>query len=377
MKLYFKIGIFIFFLGIVFLLGITVGHYEIFPYELAKNFKSIILNDLESGPDKITVYEDDLNSLITINSETDILMKRKNLTHFIWKNTLPYSSPISISENISDDRYQDLLNLKSIHKLTINMEYEVNSIAYLFLSENSNNKLIVFHQGHSGDFIVGKENINFFLNEGYSVLAFSMPLLGMNNQPIVDLDHFGKIKFNSHKHLRFLDSSNFSSIKFFVEPIGTSLNYLEENFDFDSYYMMGISGGGWTTVLFSAIDDRILQSYSVAGTFPMFMRSDPKNIGDYEQTIPELYQIANYLELYILSSYGDDRVHVQIFNKNDPCCFSGNVSGLYDYKINEKLIKLDRGNFFLYVDDTHNEHKISEYSKSLLLQHMDNSNLNN
>ena len=109
----------------------------------------------------------------------------------------------------------------------------------------------------------------------------------------------------------------------------------------------------------------------------MFMRSDPKNIGDYEQNIPELYRIANYLELYILDSYGDDRVHVQIFNKNDSCCFSGNSSGLYDHKIKEKLIKLDRGNFFLYVDDTHNEHKISEYSKSLLLQHMDNSNLNN
>ena len=99
----------------------------------------------------------------------------------------------------------------------------------------------------------------------------------------------------------------------------------------------------------------------------MFMRSDSKNIGDYEQTLPELYQIANYLELYILSSYGNDRIHVQIFNKNDPCCFSGNVSGLYDNKINEKLIKLDNGDFFLYVDDTHNKHKISENSLKIIL----------
>ena len=185
-----------------------------------------------------------------------------------------------------------------------------------------------------------------------------MPLLGMNNQPIVDIDNFGKIKFSTHKHLRFLESSGFSPVKFFVEPIGTSLNYLEENFDFDSYYMVGISGGGWTTVLFSAIDDRILQSYSVAGTFPMFMRSDPKNIGDYEQTLPELYQITNYLELYILSSYGDNRIHVQIFNKNDPCCFSGNVSGLYDDKINEKLIK-----FFKYLEK--NKYDITEANATI------------
>jgi hypothetical protein len=257
------------------------------------------------------------------------------------------------------------------------MEYGVNSIAYLFLPNNTNNQLIIYHQGHDGDFIYGKENIDFFLNEGYPVLAFSMPLLGMNNQPIIDLDNFGKIKFTTHKHLQFLESSDFSPIKFFLEPIGTSLNYLEDNFNFDSYYMIGVSGGGWTTVLFSSIDDRILQSYSIAGSFPIFMRSDSKNIGDYEQTLPELYRITNYLELYILSSYGDERSHIQIFNKNDPCCFSGNISGIYDNKINEKLIALKSGNFSLYVDDSHNKHKISEYSRSLILQHLNNVDLNN
>jgi len=102
------------------------------------------------------------------------------------------------------------------------------------------------------------------------------------------------------------------------------------------------------------------------------MRSDSKNIGDYEQIIPELYAITNYLELYILNSYGDDRIHVQISNNNDPCCFSGNISGIYDHKINERLIKLDKGNFFLYTDYTHNEHKISEYSRILISEHMDN-----
>ena len=196
-------------------------------------------------------------------------------------------------------------------------------------------------------------------------------------KPIIDLDHFGKIKFTTHKHLEFLESSDFSPVKFFIEPIGVSLNYLDENFDFDSYYMMGISGGGWTTVLFSAIDDRISQSYSVAGTIPIFMRSDSKNIGDYEQIIPELYAITNYLELYILNSYGDDRIHVQIFNNNDPCCFSGNISGIYDNKIKEKLIALKSGNFSLYIDDSHNKHQISEYSRSLILQHLNNVDLNN
>jgi hypothetical protein len=371
-----KFYLLVVFIFSIFLCGITIGYYEIFSFDSIQNFKSLVLNDFEKEQNNILIYEENIDSLILINSKNDVIQKQEALRNFIWNNQIPYSSVLSIDQNIVDERYQNLSNLKSIYRLNITMENNINSIAYLFLPENSNNKLIIYHQGHGGDFVLGKENIDFFLDEDYAVLAFSMPLLGMNDQPIIDLDNFGKIKFTTHKHLRFLESSEFSPVKFFIEPIGVSLNYLDENFNFESYYMVGISGGGWTTVLFSAIDDRISQSYSVAGTYPIFMRSDSKNIGDYEQTIPELYRITNYLELYILNSYGDNRIHVQIFNNNDPCCFSGNISGIYDDKINERLRILDKGNFFLYIDDTHNEHKISEYSRSLFLQHMNNLNLN-
>ena len=167
-----------------------------------------------------------------------------------------------------------------------------------------------------------------------------------------NLDNFGKIKFTTHKQLQFLESSEFSPVKFFIEPIGISLNYLDENFDFDSYYMVGISGGGWTTVLFSAIDDRISQSYSVAGTFPIFMRSDTKNVGDYEQIVPELYSIANYLELYIMGSYGSERKLVLIYNEFDPCCFPGELYEKYPYLevVSQKLNLLGNGEFDVIID---------------------------
>ena len=372
-----KFYLFIIFAFSIFFYGIAVGHYEIFPFDLIQDLKLSVSDNFENNQNDILIYEENIDSLILINSENDVIDKRKTLTNFIWNDQIPYSSTVLIDKNIIDERYQNISNLKSIYRLDIGMEYNINSIAYLFLPENSNDKLIIYHQGHGGDFVDGKDNIDFFLDQDYTVLAFSMPLLGMNNQPIIDLDNFGKIKFTTHKQFQFLESSEFSPVKFFIEPIGISLNYLDENFDFDSYYMVGISGGGWTTVLFSAIDDRISQSYSVAGTYPIFMRSDSKNMGDYEQIIPELYRITNYLELYILSSYGDDRIHVQIFNNNDPCCFSGNISGIYDNKINEKLIALKSGNFSLYIDDSHNKHQISEYSRSLILQHLNNVDLNN
>ena len=50
----------------------------------------------------------------------------------------------------------------------------------------------------------------------------------------------------------------------------------------------------------------------------------------------------------------------QIFNKNDPCCFSGNGYESYEFFIKDKISKLGKGNFQIFIDDTHNEHKISD-----------------
>ena len=368
-----KLYLFLIFSCSIFLSGIIIGHYDILPVDSIKSVKYLLQNNSEKEQSNISIYEDDVDSLITINSKNDIIDKRKNLTNLIWENTIPYSSSILIDKNIQDDRYQNIPNLKFIDKFTIEMEYDVNSIAFLFFPENSNNQLIIYHQGHRGDFVAGKDHIAFLINEGYSVLALSMPLLGMNNQPIIDLNDFGKIKFTNHRHLHLLESSDFSPVKFFVEPIGVSLNYLEKNYNFDSYHMIGISGGGWTTILFSAIDDRISQSYSVAGSFPMFMRSDSKNIGDYEQIIPELYSIANYLELYIMGSYGNERKLVLIYNEFDPCCYSGKLYEKYPYLevISQKLNLLDNGEFDVIIDKSSNKHEISNVILDQILDDLD------
>ena len=61
-----------------------------------------------------------------------------------------------------------------------------------------------------------------------------------------------------------------------------------------------------------------------------------------------------------MSAYGDGRQHVQIFNKNDPCCFSGNGYETYEFVIKDKISQLGKGNFQIFIDDTHKEHKISD-----------------
>ena len=52
------------------------------------------------------------------------------------------------------------------------MEYGINSISYLFIPEQSNEKLILYHQGHGGDFLLGKDTIQFFLDRNFTVISY-------------------------------------------------------------------------------------------------------------------------------------------------------------------------------------------------------------
>lgn len=353
----------------------VVGSFKFQPYGILNIvYDQFITNHHEDQNNTISLYSQvNVTSLIHIHNQTDLLDKRIQIIQYIWKqNNFPYDKmPSNIEHDVKDDRYSDLQNLLQINKITTSMEYGINSYSYLFLADKNNNKLVVYHQGHDGDFILGKNTIQYFLDNEYSVLALSMPFTGMNNQPVVDLPNFGILKLTTHDDLIFIDSENFSSIKFFVEPVAVSLNYVDKTFNFDSYYMIGISGGGWTTALYSAIDPRIDKSYPVAGSVPIYLRfNNPKNVGDYEQMLPELYRIADYLDLYIMASYGENREQLQIFNKYDPCCFAGDSFTTYESEIKKSLSKLGMGTFSVYLDDTHNEHKISEHALSLIINNM-------
>ena len=351
---------------LIFVLGVYVGTHKIFPYEIL-NLSKDVLFEQKTIENNQFINQANVDYLIKIDSKSDIDQKRDFLTEFFWdvgsfQRVKDKSQLSQVESDISDSNYKDFQNLKRIDRLIVEMEYGINSVSYLFIPEQSNEKLILYHQGHGGDFLLGKDTIQFFLDRNFTVLAMSMPLLGMNNQPIVEIDGLGEMTLTSHKKLGLLETDSFNPMKLFLDPIQINLNFLNKEYNFERYSMLGLSGGGWTTVVYSAIDDIISDSFSVAGSMPFYLRVDGRDMGDYEQTNIELYQNVNYLELYILSAYGDGRKHVQIFNKDDPCCFSGNGYETYEFIIKDKISQLGKGNFQILIDDTHNEHKISDHT---------------
>ena len=355
-----------------FVIAFSIGSGE-FPLDdtIKTFFIKFSSNDLTKYETIDSLYlETDVKSIINIHDQNDVDEIRNNLKEFIWKeNGFSYERlPSQIENNFHDKKFDNFINLQKIDKLTIEMEYGIASISYLLIPNNPNNELVIYHAGHEGDFLNGTNIIDVLLKNNYSVLIFSMPLYGDNNNPVIVHEKFGKIKMTNHDIFYFLDSQNFSSIKFFVEPILTSINYSINSYEFNSVYMIGISGGAWTATLYSAIDDRIQKSFPVAGPLPLYLRANNENLGHYEHINPKLYENANYLDLYILGSYGVDREQIKIINKYDSCCHYGITYQTFEDEITNLINSLESGSFSIFLDDTHMEHKISENALDIILK---------
>jgi len=345
------------------------GTFELFPYEVYNKAKQIAFSEFDRNyPDKDAhIYDTNPTELIKIKNENELFQKRDKLIQFIWKDDLISERlPDNITKDFSSSDYDYISNLKQIDRIHVKMEYGLDSKVYHFIPKKANNSVILYHQGHSGDFLMGKNSIEYFVNNGFNVLAFAMPLYGKNTQPIVETD-FGKIKLINHNHLIFLETDDFTSMKFFVEPIARSLNYLDQEYDFEKYYMVGLSGGGLVTTIYSALDERILESYSVAGSYPIYLEATKERPGHYEYLNMNFYRIANYLELYVMSSYGNERKFIQIFNEFDLCCYEGTWFKTYEDDVTKTVSNLDKGKFLIYLDSTHKEHKISEYALEIII----------
>ena len=63
----------------VFIYGLAVGVYEIFPYDLLDSVKSIILNEKTVFPHQNMVYENNIDSLLHIQNQDDVGKLRNNL----------------------------------------------------------------------------------------------------------------------------------------------------------------------------------------------------------------------------------------------------------------------------------------------------------
>lgn len=149
---------------------------------------------------------------------------------------------------------------------------------------------IILHQGHGASWPNSQFPLalQVYLNAGYNVAGVAMPLDPHNvtKRPLSD----------------------------FIGPTVVVVNTIRE-LGYTNIIMSGLSGGGWTTTLAAAADERILAAYPTAGSLPL---SCPV-LRDYEQLLPGLSE--TYEDLYIMACSGGRRFK-QIHHIWDACCFT-------------------------------------------------------
>jgi pimeloyl-ACP methyl ester carboxylesterase len=186
---------------------------------------------------------------IHIHNDSDITLVRNQIINFIWKGGgMPSQRSARVIENIQGTPYLNTAgtaNLARIDEMHIEMDLGFTSVVFMLHPVQSNNRLVIFHQGHGSDLNLegGNETISFFLERGFTVLAFYMPLFGPNTGPVA-----------THDAMASLESAAVNPMKFFLEPIAVALNYIDDEYNFSDVIMTGISGGGWTTHVYAAID---------------------------------------------------------------------------------------------------------------------------
>ena len=124
-----------------------------------------------------------------------------------------------------------------------------------------------------------------------------------------------------HNHLGKLDILGMSGLSVFYRAMQCGLDVLEKHdrVDSESLAVTGLSGGGWQTIILSALDKRVKLCVPVAGHSALAQRLDhPGSIGDLEQVPTDLAVYADYTPLNALMV---PRPMLMIYNAKDNCCF--------------------------------------------------------
>src|SRR5678815_4065214 len=228
---------------------------------------------------------------VTLHSSREATERRRSLIRFLWGTSDLPSKRQPDSVRTIPSPVSHLTNLARVDELRIDLAPGLQGIAYHFIPERANRELVVVHHGHActldddpspRDVGYGlQRTIHALLAEGYGVLGVFTPHLRPGDCT------------GGHDALMRTNTTG-SPIKSSLEPTLIGLNHVQTQSRvgrfprYRAFHMAGLSGGGWTTTVYAAIDPRIRCSVPIAGTLPLYLRWGG-SVGDGEQIEPAFY----------------------------------------------------------------------------------------
>lgn len=323
----------------------------------------------------------DVPGLFTIKNRQDAIERRVALISYIWGGEVIDRKSKSVRTDspahVKFGRWLAEITRSEVEALRFNFEHisGYDGETYIISRKQLSDCLVIYHDGHH-DGVKGKVDdggikiINQSLTAGCDVLYAPMPVFGAVHDAISADTDFGAIRIrDSHDRIGLLTNSRLNAMSIMLDHIRGGMNYAVAQKAYATIAMIGLSGGGWATTLYAALDDRIDVSMSVAGTMPMALRSvDPRNWGDWEQHEPGLIRIADYSDLYLLGSAAGREAYL-VFNEFDSCCFGGSGIAVLRDPLRNAAAKLD-GTTDLFLYSEQEGHIIPEAARNFFISRL-------
>ncbi len=343
------------------------GVVKSFPVKVAATELNYIIWDewrkLNAG--EISVLSYDVERQYHFENEADLAELRESIIDDIWLGAgLPTKAvPDAIDLNFVGDAYfnPSSANLSSITKVTWMVGQDYGCYHFHCIPINGNGKVVFSPFGH------GQTWTN--INTDYGIAALITQLLDAGYYVICSYP----VGFGSNKAIKedVSQHHDFSALEYpgVYNPLELFLNhwiyeynYLKANFNFTEFSMIGHSGGGWTTVLVSALIEEITKSFAIAGGIvPLFLyaaKSAHYENGNLTEESNVFFNNYTYLDFYALASW--KRHHHHIMN---PPEWGGEDTGydsLYKDSLDEKIATLEHGGEFTIDRYSYPSHYVNQ-----------------
>lgn len=320
------------------------------------------------APDAVCVIPDTLaggqvdDSALRLGTVDAAHRTRSDLrTRIFGSDALPTLAPVRESSDAADPfGVVDPLDAPvAVEQLTFELPGGTTTDLWVLTPETPSGALVVVHQGHWHTLHEGRlETVAAAaLGEGATVVGLTMPLYGTSTGPV--LTHDDLID-------RFPDDLPGHGVQVFLAPVAAAIDAVAARQAIDHITLVGISGGGWTALMYAALDPRVDRSVSIAGGEPLYQR-EGTDWGDREQHDTHLYEVAGYLDLALLAALEPGRQQVQVVHRYDTCCFAGTGYQDWEPTVRGGLQALGGGELWVFLDESIRGHEVSPHTLAALV----------
>lgn len=223
----------------------------------------------------------------------------------------------------------------------------------------------IYNEGHGVPGIgSAAPMINWLLRAGWQVLVLDMPLDGLN-APDARYPLFG------HDDLDFLArAEGASALRWFFLPVAASVDLVYDDAHTRKsgvdLLMLGRSGGGWMSMLYSAMDTRVAVAANISGGAPLSIYLDSsvfRPLGShYENETATLYDQVSSTD-FLLTAGTKGNFH--FFSTHDPCCYRFSASHPW-IRVLQSLKSRREKKYRVFVDDRNDIHGLSTLGMATL-----------